>query len=31
MQVSEKGDFDSLDFVKQRLSSVFGIKDLGQT
>ncbi|KAJ9525587.1 hypothetical protein QJQ45_003387 [Haematococcus lacustris] len=24
-------DFDSLDFVKQRLSSVFGIKDLGQT
>ncbi|KAJ9532540.1 hypothetical protein QJQ45_010573 [Haematococcus lacustris] len=28
---TEKGDFDSLDFVKQRLSSVFGIKDLGQT
>ncbi|KAJ9512234.1 hypothetical protein QJQ45_012787 [Haematococcus lacustris] len=28
---TEKGDFDSLNFVKQRLSSVFGIKDLGQT
>ncbi|KAJ9518062.1 hypothetical protein QJQ45_009996 [Haematococcus lacustris] len=28
---TEKGDFESLDFVKQRLSSVFGIKDLGQT
>ncbi|GFH24462.1 integrase catalytic domain-containing protein [Haematococcus lacustris] len=31
MQVSEKGDIESLDFVKQRLSSVFGIKDLGHT
>ncbi|KAJ9515051.1 hypothetical protein QJQ45_012571 [Haematococcus lacustris] len=28
---TEKGDIKSLDFVKQRLSSVFGIKDLGQT
>ncbi|KAJ9507929.1 hypothetical protein QJQ45_021276 [Haematococcus lacustris] len=28
---TEKGDFESLDYVKQRLSSVFGIKDLGQT
>ncbi|KAJ9523409.1 hypothetical protein QJQ45_005317 [Haematococcus lacustris] len=28
---TEKGDLESLDFVKQRLSSVFGIKDLGQT
>ncbi|KAJ9516321.1 hypothetical protein QJQ45_001055 [Haematococcus lacustris] len=28
---TEKGDFDSLNFVKQRLSSVFGIKDLGHT
>ncbi|KAJ9506107.1 hypothetical protein QJQ45_016595 [Haematococcus lacustris] len=28
---TEKGDFESLDFVKKRLSSVFGIKDLGQT
>ncbi|KAJ9534588.1 hypothetical protein QJQ45_022193 [Haematococcus lacustris] len=28
---TEKGDLESLDYVKQRLSSVFGIKDLGQT
>ncbi|KAJ9510201.1 hypothetical protein QJQ45_015674 [Haematococcus lacustris] len=28
---TEKGDFESLDYVKQRLSAVFGIKDLGQT
>ncbi|KAJ9520488.1 hypothetical protein QJQ45_000244 [Haematococcus lacustris] len=28
---TEKGDFDSLNYVKQQLSAVFGIKDLGNT
>ncbi|KAJ9504885.1 hypothetical protein QJQ45_028654 [Haematococcus lacustris] len=28
---TEKGDFDSLNYVKQQLSAVFGIKDLGDT